>query len=486
MISTRRQEWRRATWPATSVAAAFHALIVSLACHGTTYAAEQAPVTLALVGGRIIDGFGGAPLENGVVLIAGNRIARVGSEASVAVPEGVRRIDVDGMSVLPGLWESHGHLMHIGEGDPDRFPSDFAAQAHDIMAAAARTNLLSGITTFRDTGGPLDEQMKLRAEINSGSLPGPRLFLAGPILRQIQPAPDRGSSREPKNPDWVATPEEARAAVRRLIARGVDQVKVYGFWDLPILQAVTSTAHAAGLGVDADVRHIVAYRTAVEAGVDRLHHVFTADPLSGYSEEDFRLLVRGVKPVGAGPMANILRGPWILPTIEMRQSYARAQSFPELIDHPRFKEQYPPMIYEHLRSSWASIASIPWGIGAAQRVDAAKRKLRHFIEAGGREQLVAGTDAGSPLNVHSPLTREIRNLLESGLTPMEAIQSATLRPAQMQGVSNDLGTITAGKFADLVVVDGDPLQDISLLERGIVLVVKDGRLYEPPRRSLMQ
>jgi len=252
MISTRRQEWRRATWPATSVAAAFHALIVSLACHGTTYAAEQAPVTLALVGGRIIDGFGGAPLENGVVLIAGNRIARVGSEASVAVPEGVRRIDVDGMSVLPGLWESHGHLMHIGEGDPDRFPSDFAAQAHDIMAAAARTNLLSGITTFRDTGGPLDEQMKLRAEINSGSLPGPRLFLAGPILRQIQPAPDRGSSREPKNPDWVATPEEARAAVRRLIARGVDQVKVYGFWDLPILQAVTSTAHAAGLGVDAD------------------------------------------------------------------------------------------------------------------------------------------------------------------------------------------------------------------------------------------
>ena len=86
----------------------------------------------------------------------------------------------------------------------------------------------------------------------------------------------------------------------------------------------------------------------------------------------------------------------------------------------------------------------------------AKQKLSKFIAAGGREQIVAGTDAGSPLNVHPPLLREIRNLHEAGLTAMEAIQAATLRPAQMQGVLDKLGTITPGKLADLVVVDGDP------------------------------
>jgi imidazolonepropionase-like amidohydrolase len=113
-------------------------------------------------------------------------------------------------------------------------------------------------------------------------------------------------------------------------------------------------------------------------------------------------------------------------------------------------------------------------------------KLHHFIEAGGREQLIAGTDAGSPLNVHSPLLREIRNLHEAGLTAMEAIQSATMRPAQMQGVLKDLGTITAGKLADMVVVDGDPLQDLSVIEHRIVLIVKDGALHRPERQTFAE
>jgi len=332
---------------------------------------------------------------------------------------------------------------------------------------------MAGITTFRDTGGPLVEQQQLRADIEAGRTPGPRLFLAGPIFRQV----GKGAEGTPSEVS-VTTPQDARAAAERIIAMKPDQLKVYGFWDQAVLEQITEAAHKAHLGVDADVRHIEAYRTAVKAGVDRLHHVFTADPLSDYSDDDFRLLVRGERPVALGPSANILRGPYIVPTIEMRQAYARALRFPGIVDHPRFKEQFEPDIYTHLRGSWQNLQSIPWGIGARERVVVAKRKLRQLIEAGGREQIVAGCDAGSPLNFHSPLAREVANLAEAGLAPMEAIQAATLRAAQMQGVDATLGTVSAGKFADIIVVDGDPLQDVTVLQRQVVHVIKNGSVFK--------
>jgi imidazolonepropionase-like amidohydrolase len=377
------------------------------------------------------------------------------------------------MTVLPGLWESHGHLMHAAEGRPTEFDAKFNDRRIEVMATVAKVSLLAGITTFRDTGGPLQEQQTLRSDIEAGKRIGPRLFLAGPILNQR----DRNSPATPGD-YLVGTPEEARAAAERLIAAKVDQIKVYGFWSQPILEEITAAAHRAKIGVDADVRHIEAYRTAVKAGVDRLHHVFTADPLSDYSEEDFRLLVRGERPIALGPSANILRGPYIVPTIEMRRAYARAIQFPGIVDHPRFRDEYPPDLYAYLRETWQNPQSIPWGVGAVERVKVVIRKLHDFIEAGGREQLVAGCDAGSPLNFHSPLAREVANLVEAGLTPLEAIQSATLRPAQMQGVDATLGTISVGKLADIIVVDGDPLQNIEVLERHVVAVIKNGTVYK--------
>jgi imidazolonepropionase-like amidohydrolase len=434
-------------------------------------AAERAEATLALVGGRLVDGYGGRPVEHAVILIEGNRIAALGDASDVRVPASARVLDVSGMTVLPGLWESHGHLFHIGGGKPEEFQQTFAAQAKEIMAAVAETSLLAGITSFRDTGGPLEMQLELRADIEAGEVPGPRLFLAGPILRQ--------GDADDADDTVVGSAREAQQAVERLVERGVDQVKVYGFWDLEILQAVTAAAHAAGIGVDADVRHRRAYITAVKAGVDRLHHVFAADPLSDYSDEDLRLLVAGWEPAGAGPSANIIRGPWILPTVEMRQSYVRVFNFPGLLDHHRLQSTFSPEVYEYLRSTWEQPEAVPWGIGAPERVKVVKQKLARFVAAGGREQLVAGTDAGAPFNLHSPLTKEVQNLHEAGLTPMEAIQAATLRPAQMQGVEDELGTVSQGKLADLVVVDGDPLQDLSLLQHAIVVVIKDGATYFP-------
>ena len=430
-----------------------------------------AGTSVAVVGGRLVDGFGGLPIENSVVVITGNRITAVGTEGTTTVPAGARVIDANGMTVMPGLWESHGHLQHVGEGAPTEFSERFKDRLPEIMAANARINLMAGVTSFRDTGGPLAEQQALRKAIEGGS-PGPRLYLAGPIVNQR----DRSSAATPGDFS-VSSREEAKEVITRLAALRVDQVKVYGFWDEPILSELVGAAHAAGLGVDADVRHIDAYRTAIKAGVDRLHHVFAADSLSDYSDEDLRLLVRGDKPIASGPSANILRGPYIVPTIEMRNAYARTLQFPEAVDHPRLREAYPADIYAYLREGWRNPQGIPWGIGAPERVKVAKRKLRRFIEAGGREQLVAGCDTGAPLNFHSPLTREVGHLVDAGLTALEAIQAATLRPAQMQGVDRDLGSISVGKLGDVVVVEGDPLQDITLLQHRVVHVIKDGVVY---------
>ncbi len=438
-------------------------------------ATPDAPVDLAVVGGRLVDGFGGEPLSDSVILVSGNRIVAVGREGLLDVPASATVVDSNGMTVIPGLWESHGHLFHAAEGDPQTFPEHFRERAPEVMAAVAKISLMSGITTFRDTGGPIAEQQQLRADIEAGRAIGPRLFLAGPILRQAALQPD-GSRGE----YYIDSVESARRVTRKVLDLGVDQIKVYGFWDRDILAGVTGTAHEAGIGVDADVRHITAYRTAIEAGVDRLHHVFTADPLSDYSDEDIRLLIRGLRPAAAGPMANILRGPWIIPTVEMRMAYVRVHAFPESVDHPVLAEQYPADVYEYLRRTWENPSSIPWGIGAPERIKVAKRKLARFIEAGGREQIVGGTDAGAPFNFHSPLTRELRNLHEAGLTPMETIQAATLRAAQLQGVERDLGTVSPGKLADMVIIDGDPLQDVSVLQHRIALVIKDGRVYRVP------
>ena len=438
-----------------------------------TPSAQSAPSTgsVAIIGGRLVDGYGGLPLENSVVVITGNRITAVGTEGNTPVPPGARVIDANGMTVMPGLWDSHGHLQHVGQGTPTEFLERFKDRLPEIMAINARVNLMAGVTTFRDTGGPLAAQQALRKAIEAGA-PGPRLYLAGPIVNQR----DRSTAATPGDFS-VSTKEEARQVIGQLAALRVDQVKVYGFWNEPVLAELVLAAHAAGLGVDADVRHIEAYRTAVKAGVDRLHHVFAADSLSDYSDEDVRLLIRGEKPIASGPSANILRGPYIVPTIEMRNAYARALQFPEAVEHPRLRDTYPPDIYAYLRESWKNPQAIPWGVGAVERVKVARRKLRRFIEAGGREQLVAGCDTGAPLNFHSPLAREIGNLVEAGLTPLEAIQAATLRPAQMQGVERHLGSVSVGKLADVIVVDGDPLQDISLLQHRVVHVIKNGVVH---------
>jgi imidazolonepropionase-like amidohydrolase len=439
------------------------------------------PVTLALVGGRLLDGYGGQPLENAIVLIAGDRIANVGQEGSVDIPDGVAVIDTNGMTLLPGLWESHGHLFHVGESDPGRFQARFSDQIGAIMDSVAKVSVEAGITAFRDfctscTVDPesgqshlLDQQLALKQRILSGETPGPRLFLSGPILAQANEAV------KAKDRLAVNSIRDAITATERLAGLGVDNIFVgSAIWDVSLLSAIVKTAHRSGLGVDAESRHISATDALLEAGVDRIHVLFTAGSLAENSEDELRALIRGVRPLASGPSANILRGPWYLSTLPMRQAYVYANRFPEIIDHPKFREMFAPEVYGDLRGNWGELQTIPWGLGAEERVKVAKGKLSRYIDAGGREQLIAATDVGAPLNFHSPIPLQLRNFVEAGLTPMEAIQSATLRAAQMQGVADQVGTVSPGKLADIIVVDGDPLQDIAVLQHRVAHVIMNG------------
>ena len=437
------------------------------------------------MGGRLIDGYGGSPLENSIILISGSTIRSIGKVGQLQVPPEAQVIDTNGMTVLPGLWESHGHLFHIGEADPNRFQERFSQQIPEIMASIAKVTLSAGVTAVREFcttcsatsqewRSPLfEQQQELRGKINRSELPGPRLYFSGPILSQATHPTRRDNAFQ------VGTVAEARRATEQLIAMGVDNVFAGAEqWKPDLLEAITEAAHAASMGVDAEARDMKTLRTVIAAGVDRVHVFFTTDVLADYSDAELRLLVRGFNPIASGPSANILRGPWVLSTLAMRQTYVDVLEFPELLDHPRFRSMFSPELYRDLRSGWRNPQAIPWGIGAAQRVGVVKRKLKRFIEAGGREQLIAATDAGAPLNFHSPLPKQLRYLVEAGLTPMEAIQSATLRPAQMQGVFDSLGTVSIGKLADLIVVDGDPLQEIEVLQYGVVHVIRGGEVFK--------
>jgi imidazolonepropionase-like amidohydrolase len=372
------------------------------------------------------------------------------------------------MSVLPGLWESHGHLFHVGEADPGAFQVKFADQLVTIMEAVARVTVQAGVTTMRDfctscsnqavgwRSDLLEDQKNLRRRILAGEIPGPRLYFSGPAL-----APGSG---KPSSRYDVATVQEARLATRKLVDAGVDNIFIGSHvWPAPLLDAIVAVARETNVGVDSEARHIAALRAVLDADVDRVHVFFTADALAGYDSEELR---------------QVVRGPWILCTLPMRQAYVTAKHFPGLLEHPRFREMFSPEVYRHLQEGWRAQQTIPWGVGAQERVAVVQRKLREFIAAGGRERLVAATDAGAPLNFHSPIPQQLRNLVEAGLTPMEAIQSATLRAAQMQGVADEVGTVSAGKFADLIVVDGDPLQQIEVLQHRIERVIQNGRVVK--------
>jgi hypothetical protein len=214
-------------------------------------ATVQAQVT-ALVGGTLIDGTLRAPIENSVILIEGERIAAVGRVGDLPVPTGARVISTEGMSVLPGLWDMHVHLMINGHADYAHWDRTYASQLRSvIMPASARQLLHAGVTGARDLGAPLEDSLAVRQEIAQGRIPGPTLFVSGPFV-QKKPYPGTELFR------WgVEGALDARGKVRRLADAGVDVIKLIDQDEMTMaeLEAVVAEAPVAASGPKSACRY---------------------------------------------------------------------------------------------------------------------------------------------------------------------------------------------------------------------------------------
>jgi imidazolonepropionase-like amidohydrolase len=427
------------------------------AAAGAAGSAADKP-TLALVGGQVIDGYEGPPLHDGVVLIGGERILAVGPRSEVAVPAGTPVIDARGMSVLPGLMDMHVHLMILGHADYEHWDKTYMSRFRDeIMPIAAKQLLMSGVTTARDLGAPLDEILAVKRRIERGEIPGPRLFVSGPFI-QHRPYFEYESFVR-----WgVEGAADARAKVQRIVDAGVDVVKLIDQDQMTDeeVAAVVETAHKAGRPVVAHAHREDEIRIGLKHGIDCFEHTGLATE-PGYPDDVLAAIRK---------RNNTL---YWCPTIEgLFLADYTARTFPERLDDPAWQRDMPKDIAADIRSSLRNLTSLDYFTLTLRRLPTLAAKFKQLRESG--VTLLVGTDSGIPGNFHTDSTwRELDTWVRLGMTPMQAIAGATRWPARFLKKDKELGTLAPGRYADVIAVRGDVLTHVDLLQH-VDVVVKNG------------
>ena len=370
----------------------------------------------ALVGATLVNGTG-APIQDAVVLVAEGRIAAVGPRADVAIPRGTRTIDVRGKTIVPGLWDMHAHASQI---------------------EWAPAYLAAGVTTIRDMGGERRFLLALRDAIASGAGLGPRVLLAGLV---------DGDTANGFGAVVAATPDAGRAVVDRYHADRFDQMKLYSQLAPDVVSAITARAHELGMTVTGHVPASLGARRAIEAGMDEVAHMPATDaPL-------VELLVR--RRIVVDPTA-----PW-------GELLGRAPETPVDRIEPGLGNGPPALVM-----SYRSVTNQTDAATARSRVERQLQAIGTLHRAG--VPIVAGTDGAVP--GHS-LLRSLELFVDAGMTPLEALQSATIVPARAMRLDREAGTIERGKRADLLVLDANPLADIRNIRRARWVVVV-GRMFD--------
>lgn len=427
--------------------------------------AQQAPKgKLALVGGMLITGLDEPPIHHAAVVIEGNRILAAGRASETSVPPDADVIDTSGRAMLPGLIDLHVHLIILGHGDYDRWDPWIAEHklVERVMEISAKQLLMAGVTSAVDLGGTLKESLSVRDRIRRGEIPGPRMWMSGPWITR-----DPGDYSPALETQLVVdTPEQAAQATERLARAGVDVIKAYVELKPAHYKAIVDAAHRHGLKVHAHVYEPDDVRNALEAGVDVLTHAGSA----------------GTPPYEPGLLrAIVTKGtPVVITAAHRVWLYPATLAFPERLQDPRLKEDFPPELYTEVQDSLKNFAHLSYFATTDRQMFYGKASLQHWIDAGA--VMGMGTDSGTPMNFHTEaLWREIKAHVDVGMPPQRAINAATRVNARILGREKDLGTVEAGKLADLIVVDGDPLFDILALSR-VEVVVKDGAVFKGQER----
>ena len=428
----------------------FLALLVKLmarevAAQEPSHAAAQPIVIRA---GTLIDGKSDQSRRDQVIVIRGNRIESVSDGASAKIPSGATVIDLSNATVLPGLIDSHTHIFLQGE-DPAKggYDANILMQPLALRAAratvSARRALEQGFTTLRDleTEGAGYGDVGIKEAVEAGYIPGPRLLVSTRAISTTGGYPLEGYAPEldmPKGAQIVDGPVEARKAAREQLDHGADWIKVYmthRSWvgkngelasqptlTVEELRAIVDETHGWGKKVACHAYSGIGLHRALDGGCDSIEHGLDLDDAA---------------------VAQMLKqGTWYVPTISVYYT------------------------------DWAP-ADTPNGQRDRLRASAHEVSFKKALKA--KMKIVFGTDMGG-IPWTEPIAQEFSHMVDFGMSPMDAIQSATSRAAVMLDMEGKIGVVVPGALADIIAVAGDPLRDIKVLEK-VDFVMKDGSVF---------
>jgi imidazolonepropionase-like amidohydrolase len=417
----------------------------------------------ALTHVRVIDGTGRTPLEDASVVIAGNHILSI-QRGGVALPAGARALDLHGDTVMPGLINAHGHLALIADGQ-----NSATAYTEENVLAELRQYESYGVTTMLSLGLNRDLLYPIRQQQQEGKLDGATVFTAGRGIGVPGAAPGL-----PVAPDQLyrpATPEEARIVVDAMAKQHADIIKVWvdslggtkPAMSPEIYRAVIQEAHKQHLRVAAHIYYLADAKSLVNDGVDVLAHSVRDKPVD-------QELISAMKR----------RGVWYIPTFTVDESFYIYAQHPGFMQLDFFKAALSPKLLTMLSGDEYSQKISHDPQTAQHQADFAmdQKNLKTLYDAG--VHVGFGTDSGAmPVRIPGfSEQRELEDLVQAGLTPMQAIVCATRNNAELLGIEATRGTLRPGKRADLIVLAGNPLQDITNT-RSIVAIYHDGRAVTP-------
>jgi len=378
-----------------------------------------------IAGARLIDGSGRPPIDDAVVVVEERTIVAAGPRASTAIPSGLPLINARGLTLLPGLWDMHAHAAQI-----EWLPAYLAA----------------GVTTVRDMGGEQPFLTAMRDTIASGKGLGPRVLLAGLV---------DGDGPGGFGAVVASTPDQGRAVVDRYKAAGFNQMKLYTLLRPDVVAAITARAHALGMSVTGHVPSSLGLTKAAEAGMDHVAHLpINGDPQSAQTRAIIALLAQHKTVID--------------PTLPWNELLGRAPETTLESFEPGFAHAPPELL-----ANYRSVKNDTDAATARKRVRESQAMVKALFDAG--VPIVAGTDGALP---GYSLLRSLELYVEAGLTPMQAIESATRVPAESMGLGQTTGTIEPGKRADMILLSADPLANIANI-RKVQWVFANGRGLDP-------